>query len=107
MQDGKIVFAEGFGYKDLLNKRPVTTKTQFRAASVSKMMTVTALAKWVHTFHISRILPQPHIQDHHNDKPTDKAHSGDIGVFVPLGLWYHFFDHYKDHGPSGKGQCVG
>ncbi len=44
MQDGKIVFAEGFGYADLSNKTPVTTKTQFRAASVSKMMTVTALA---------------------------------------------------------------
>ncbi|MEK6153974.1 serine hydrolase domain-containing protein [Flavobacteriaceae bacterium 3-367] len=47
MQHGKMVYAEGFGYADLENKRPVTTKTQFRAASVSKMMTVTALARLV------------------------------------------------------------
>lgn len=41
----KIVFAEGFGYADLEIKIPVMTTTQFRAASASKTMTVTGLAK--------------------------------------------------------------
>lgn len=45
MQHGKTVFEEGFGYADLESKERVTTKTQFRAASVSKIITVTALAK--------------------------------------------------------------
>jgi serine beta-lactamase-like protein LACTB, mitochondrial len=41
----EIIFAEGFGYSDIENKIPVTTNTQFRAASTSKVMTVTGLAK--------------------------------------------------------------
>jgi serine beta-lactamase-like protein LACTB len=40
----EIVFAEGFGYADLEKKVPVTTTTQFRAASTSKAITVTGLA---------------------------------------------------------------
>ena len=35
-KQGKIVFAEGFGYADIANKIPVTTTTQFRTASVAK-----------------------------------------------------------------------
>jgi CubicO group peptidase (beta-lactamase class C family) len=45
--NGHIVFAEGFGYANLKNKTPVTPVTQFRAASVSKMMTITALARLI------------------------------------------------------------
>lgn len=41
----KIVFAEGFGYADLEAKIPVSPTTQFRAASTSKVITATALAK--------------------------------------------------------------
>lgn len=41
----EIIFAEGFGYADLENKIPVTPHTQFRAASTSKAITVTGLAK--------------------------------------------------------------
>jgi CubicO group peptidase (beta-lactamase class C family) len=42
--DGQILYARGFGYSDLETKDPVTAKTRFRAASVSKMMTATAMA---------------------------------------------------------------
>lgn len=45
--NNKVVYAEGFGYSNLKTKKHVTTQTQFRAASVSKMMTVTALAKLI------------------------------------------------------------
>lgn len=41
----EIIFAEGFGYADLEKKMPVTAQTQFRAASTSKAITVTGLAK--------------------------------------------------------------
>jgi serine beta-lactamase-like protein LACTB, mitochondrial len=41
----EIIFAEGFGYSDLERKIPVTSNTQFRAASTSKVITVTGLAK--------------------------------------------------------------
>jgi CubicO group peptidase (beta-lactamase class C family) len=42
--DGKILYARGFGYSDVETKDPVTARTRFRAASVSKMMTATAMA---------------------------------------------------------------
>jgi len=42
---GELVYAEGFGYADVENKIPVTTKTQFRTASVAKVITSTAVAK--------------------------------------------------------------
>lgn len=45
LRNGSIIYAEGFGYSDIEKKVPVTTETQFRAASVSKVLTVTALAR--------------------------------------------------------------
>lgn len=41
----QLVFAQGFGFADLEKRLPVTPQTQFRAASVSKAITATALAK--------------------------------------------------------------
>ena len=46
-RNGQFVFAEGFGYADIERKRPITPDTRFRTASVSKVITVTALAKLV------------------------------------------------------------
>lgn len=42
-----IIFSQGFGYSDLEKKTPVTPLTQFRAASTSKVITTTALAKMI------------------------------------------------------------
>ncbi len=42
-----ITFAEGFGFSNVENKEKVTTKTQFRAASVSKIITATVFAKLI------------------------------------------------------------
>ncbi len=47
LEDGDIVFAEGLGLADLESGRPVTPKTVFRAASVSKTVAVTLLARLV------------------------------------------------------------
>ena len=42
--DGKIVWAEGFGFASIDKRVPVTPRTRFRTGSVSKTMTATALA---------------------------------------------------------------
>ena len=39
IRDGEIIFMEGFGYRDLKNKLPVTPKTVFGIGSVSKSFT--------------------------------------------------------------------
>ncbi|NOT75169.1 MAG: beta-lactamase family protein [Cyclobacteriaceae bacterium] len=56
-QKGKIVFAEGFGYADVENKIPVTTKTQFRTGSVAKMLTATAVGKLIQQKKLDLSLP--------------------------------------------------
>lgn len=43
MKDKKISFSKGFGYKEYENKIEVDQKTKFRIASISKMITTTAL----------------------------------------------------------------
>lgn len=45
IENNKITFSEGFGYKDLENQLPVDKNTKYRIASVSKMITTTALMK--------------------------------------------------------------
>jgi CubicO group peptidase (beta-lactamase class C family) len=42
--NGKIVWSEGFGFKNLAAKSPVTTATRFRIGSVSKSLTSAGLA---------------------------------------------------------------
>ena len=43
--DGEIIWSEGFGYADLEHRVPVTPLTLFRIASVSKVVTASAVAK--------------------------------------------------------------
>ena len=40
---GEVVWAEGFGWADIDERRPVTPKTLFRVGSVAKPMTATAV----------------------------------------------------------------
>jgi CubicO group peptidase (beta-lactamase class C family) len=39
VQDGKVIYAKGFGFRDVENKLPVTTDTLFAIGSVSKSFT--------------------------------------------------------------------
>jgi len=43
VEDGQVILAKGYGYRDLENKQPVTSKTLFAIGSVTKSMTVTIL----------------------------------------------------------------
>lgn len=43
--NGQVVWAEGFGKADLEHQTPVTPQTRFRLGSVSKMLTVAAVAR--------------------------------------------------------------
>ncbi|MCB0526878.1 MAG: serine hydrolase [Saprospiraceae bacterium] len=44
VQDGEVLMAEGFGYRDLEKKLPVTANTQFAIGSSSKAFTAACLA---------------------------------------------------------------
>lgn len=66
-KQGKIVFAEGFGYADTANKIPVTTTTQFRTASVAKIITATALGKLIQDGKLNIDLP---VQEYVSDFPS-------------------------------------
>ncbi|HEX9728446.1 MAG TPA: serine hydrolase domain-containing protein [Gemmatimonadales bacterium] len=43
--EGRVVYAHGFGFADIERALPVDTSTQFRTASVAKIITATALAR--------------------------------------------------------------
>jgi CubicO group peptidase (beta-lactamase class C family) len=44
VRNGSVIYARGFGYADLENKRPVSPNTQFYIASTTKSLTAFALA---------------------------------------------------------------
>ncbi|MDZ7385920.1 MAG: beta-lactamase family protein [candidate division KSB1 bacterium] len=43
VRDQELVYAKGFGYADLRTKAPVTPRTLFRVASITKLFTATAV----------------------------------------------------------------
>ncbi len=47
VKDGKVIFAEGFGYRDREQKLPVTTKTLFAIGSCTKAFTTMAIGMLV------------------------------------------------------------
>ena len=44
VQDGKVIYAKGYGYRDLENKLPITTETLFPIGSITKSFTSLAFA---------------------------------------------------------------
>jgi CubicO group peptidase (beta-lactamase class C family) len=44
VQDGKVIYAKGYGYRDLENKLPVTTGTVFPIGSITKSFTALTFA---------------------------------------------------------------
>jgi CubicO group peptidase (beta-lactamase class C family) len=47
IKDGTVIFGEGFGYRDIERKLPVTSQSLFAIASCSKAFTTTAIAMLV------------------------------------------------------------
>ena len=47
VKDGKIILAKGYGYRDVAHKQPITGKTLFPIASITKSFTVTSLGTLV------------------------------------------------------------
>jgi CubicO group peptidase (beta-lactamase class C family) len=44
VQDGKVIYAKGYGYPDMENKLPVTTATLFSIGSITKSFTALTFA---------------------------------------------------------------
>ena len=44
VQDGKVIYAKGYGYRDLEQKLPVTTATLFAIGSITKSFTALTFA---------------------------------------------------------------
>src|SRR3982074_2014292 len=44
VQDGKVIYAKGYGYRDVEKKLPVTTPTLFPIGSISKSFTALTFA---------------------------------------------------------------
>jgi len=57
VQDGRIVYARGFGVESLANPEPVTIHTVFHMASVSKPFVATAIMQLVEKGHIDLDAP--------------------------------------------------
>ena len=44
VQDGKVIHAKGYGYRDVENRLPVTTATLFPIGSITKSFTALTFA---------------------------------------------------------------
>jgi CubicO group peptidase (beta-lactamase class C family) len=53
VKDGKLVYANGFGFSDVESKQPVSVGQLFRVASISKLITAVAIMKLVEKKSIS------------------------------------------------------
>ena len=57
MKDGRVVWQGNVGYADVANKVPVSARTRFRLASVSKFVTTLMLARLVEQGRIDLAAP--------------------------------------------------
>ena len=96
VDDRRVVWAQGFGYADVENKRPATPETVYRIGSISKLFSATEAMRLVERgdieldVPITRYLPDFSVRNrfagskpitvrsilaHHSGLPTDYLHS--------------------------------
>jgi hypothetical protein len=51
-------------------------------------------------------LTQRNVQNHHHNKASNKSKSCNIGIFIALCFWNHFFYHHINHSTCSKSKCI-
>lgn len=75
--DGRLVWTQGFGYADVENRLPCTPNTVMRIASISKSITMTAVAKAVENGELDIDLP---VQTYVKDFPKKTINGKEVEV---------------------------
>ncbi len=94
---GEVVWAEGFGWADIDERRPVTPRTQFRIGGVAKPMTAAAVGLLLERGELDIDLPARHYVPSFPEKPWS---------FTTRQLMGHIagFRHYRDDELRGSRQ---
>ena len=66
---GEVVWAEGFGWADIEEPRPVTPRTRFRIGGVAKSMTAAAVGLLLERGELDIDLPARHYVPSFPEKP--------------------------------------
>ena len=84
VKDGKVIFAKGYGYSDLKNKKPVSPDTTlFRVGSISKLFTWTAVMQQVELGKIDLDADINQYLDFHINEPLGKITMRDLMTHTP------------------------
>lgn len=70
VRDGKVVFQQGFGVRDLETKAPITPQTLFRIGSTTKPLTVIALMRLIESGQLDLDAPVINYLPEFNVNPT-------------------------------------
>ncbi len=70
IREGELVFAKGYGVAGIAKANPITTKTAFNIASLSKQFTAASLAKEIES---GRISLEDKLSDHWPDLPLSSC----------------------------------
>ena len=100
VKDGKIAYARGFGYKNIVTRAPITAKTLFHMASISKPFVATAIMQLVEQGKIDLEAPVTeylpdflHMFILHLDPVEDELRS----IFAHLTFLNHTIDNHASY----------
>lgn len=84
VKDGQVIFAKGYGYSDLKNKKPVSPDdTLFRVGSISKLFTWTAVMQQVQAGKINLDSDINQYLDFHVNEPHGKITMRNLMTHTP------------------------